>query len=140
LQARAKYTREQAIAAANGDYTGSDLLKGSVLGVRLEEGGPLAGSIATPSDWQLDFNISTIDGRKLIATGVLTMGDGTTIDFEGSGSYKGTISLNLKSSGDDKGTSYSLKPFTVDARGDISGGTLKYKAFGQSGTLTLPVP
>jgi hypothetical protein len=137
-EASAKYTREQSIAAATGDFTGSELLKGTVLGVKVEEGRPLADVIATPSDWQLDFTISTLDGRKLTATGVLIMGDGSMIDLAGKGTYKGTTSLNLKSSGDDKGASFGLKGFTVDAMGDISGGTLSYKAFGQSGSLTLP--
>ena len=92
-------------------------------------------------DWQLDFNSSTEDGRKLTLTGLLTLGGGASVALTGSGNYnsaKGTSSISLKSSGADKGVSIKISNLTVDAVGAITGGTLSYKAYGQSGKLELP--
>lgn len=140
-EASAKYTREQMITAATGDFTGSELFKGKVLGVKVEEGGPIAGNIAAPVSWQLDFTSSTVDGKKLIVDGTFSHGAGAVFDLTGSGSYNsssGTASINLKSGGDDKGASFKLKGLTVDAMGNITGGELDFKAYGQSGSIPLP--
>ena len=74
-------------------------------------------------------------------TGSFTLSGNPPIALSGSGSYssnRGDSTINLKSTGDQKGASFKMKGITVDAMGDINGGSLTWKAYGQSGSVTLP--
>ena len=111
--------------------------RGRLLGARVRETTSTTEEVEeAPRGWRLDFQISGAQGE--ISDARLTLSDGRTVTL--SGRHRFLIDVNrtnarLKSGGADRGAQIEIDTLALDATGSVVRGELRYRAFGQRGTI-----
>jgi hypothetical protein len=91
-----------------------------------------------PRGWRLDFSVSGMSGE--IADAALTLSNGRTVPLFGRHRFvseTNRTNVRLKSGGAERGVQMEIDTLALDAMGSIVRGQLRYRAFGQSGTIRL---
>jgi len=91
-----------------------------------------------PRGWRLDFSVSGVQGE--ISDASLTLSNGRTIPLFGRHRFvfeTNRTNVRLKSGGAERGVQIEIDTLALDETGSIVRGQLRYRAFGQSGTIRL---
>jgi len=129
----------------NGDLlrTGKQKTRGKRSGEKISEVATIIDSIAGARlDWTLDFEMLVADdGTIQIVDALLTLGSGEAVELVGDGVFDtltGTSDIKFRSRGASKGTKIRIEKLRIDDSGEIAGGRIRYRAFGQRGVAILP--
>ncbi len=117
--------------------TRTQTTKGRLLGARVFETTTTTESIgAQPRGWRLDFSISGAQGE--ISDAEFMLSNGRTAQLFGRHRFLSDVdrsNVRLKSEGGDRGVGVEIDALALDAAGSIVRGELRYRAFGQEGTI-----
>jgi hypothetical protein len=89
-----------------------------------------------PRGWRLDFDVSDTQGE--ITDALLTLSNGRTIPLFGRHRFifeTNRTNVRLKSGGAERGVQIEIDTLALDAGGAIVRGVMRYRAFGQRGTI-----
>jgi hypothetical protein len=95
---------------------------------------------AAPTGWRLDFTLTGNDGPT---SGSLELASGVSVVLAGKQSFDSASNrsdLKLESEGAERGVRIRVKRLEIDATNRIAAGAVRFRAFGQGGSLILPTP
>jgi hypothetical protein len=129
----------------NGDLlrTGEQKIRGKRNGEKISEVATIVDSIVGARlDWTIDFEmLVAADETIQIVDALLTLGSGEAVGLVGDGVFDtatGTSDIKLRSRGASKGARIRIEELRIDDLGEIAGGRIRYRAFGQRGVAILP--
>jgi hypothetical protein len=129
----------------NGDLlrTGEQKTRGKRSGEKISEVATIVETVVGARlDWTVDFEMLVGDDETIqILDALLTVGSGETVELVGEGVFDtatGLSDIKLRSRGASKGTKIRIEELRIDDAGEIAGGRIRYKAFGQRGVAVLP--
>jgi hypothetical protein len=115
------------------------IAKGRLGGVRVTETTSNTEALTPePRGWRLDFDVSGTQGE--ITDASLTLSSGRTVPLFGRHRFvseTNRTNVRLKSGGAERGVQMEIDTLALDETGSIVRGLLRYRAFGQSGTIRL---
>jgi hypothetical protein len=125
------------------DWLVDQKTRGKVGGMKLAE--DVSTTRTTPAaltGWKVSF---TLTGAAEPTTGNLELANGVTVALTGKQDFESSsnrLDLRLRSEGNERGVRIRLKRLEIDPSAplpeQIQAGTLRYRAFGQGGSLVLP--
>jgi hypothetical protein len=119
--------------------------RGKAAGAKLSESTttvrtlPCAGSTAL-TGWKLSFSLTGTDGPT---SGTLQLANDVSVALRAKESFdsgSNQSDLKLESEGAERGVRIRVKRLEIDATNRIAAGAVRFRAFGQSGSLILPTP